>query len=166
MLPKMICQHINAGIAKGVSYPGLGCIPPWARVMKSPESFFCPQIILDGVELKDPSRMTTDPITQCLTCWLELQSSGLQSFKFNNVWNEAKGVYVEAVEQDETVGGIPGPVIEAEGSKQWKGKGRAQSWNEKETPKKQKTDKKSNIQKQNKRRVRQYPPPNCSTNIY
>jgi hypothetical protein len=85
--------------------------------------FFNVPTIPDGVEIKDPSRMTTEPITKCLAHWLELEGSGLPAFKFIKFWSESVGDCMEAKER--TVKCIPGPEVDAQRPKQSKGKGRA-----------------------------------------
>jgi hypothetical protein len=53
-----------------------------------------------GVELKEPSRMTAEPINLCLAFWLQSQSSGVQPFRFRKIWHNIDKEYVEASECD------------------------------------------------------------------
>ena len=91
--------------------------------MKNLESFFDKELISDGVELKDLSRMTIDPITKCLTHWLSVQESGMQAFKFDYIWSESNGDFIEAAASG--VGSVPEPAVDYPRSKPRKGKEKA-----------------------------------------
>ena len=83
-------------IAKGCDYPGGASTLPWARIMETPQSFFDLALLPDGVQIKDPSRMTVGPINKLFQFWLDAQIVGKEAFGFHHVWNESLERFEEA----------------------------------------------------------------------
>ena len=83
------------GMAKGLPYPGSGCIPPWARLSETPAAFFDLALIPDGIRISDPSRMNVEPINRCLQFWLNAEPH--DSFRFHHIWSETKGDFEAAL---------------------------------------------------------------------
>ena len=93
----------TTGIAKGLPYPGPGCIPPWAKLSQTPSEFFDLTSVPDGVKISDPSRMNVEPINGCLQFWLNAQQNSGNRFRFHHVWSETLGAFQAAADLPETV---------------------------------------------------------------
>jgi hypothetical protein len=94
------------GLAKGTSYPGSRCTPPWAKLAESPDQFFdvedLPEVEYDEgrkkVSLQDPSRMKNHELNACLRLWRDRQQENKPSFQFHHWWSEGQKEFVPANE--------------------------------------------------------------------
>jgi len=92
------------GLAKGASYPGSRCTPPWAKLAESPNWFFAhedlPKVDYDNsqkkVILQDPSRMKNHELNACLRLWQDCQMENMTSFQFHHWWNEGQKEFIAA----------------------------------------------------------------------
>lgn len=80
-------------MAKG--NPLSGSSPPWQQMVNDPSAFFGVDQLPDGFELKDPSKMTKDPLILLLTTWVAKQKEGQVVFRFHHTI-DSEGNMVEA----------------------------------------------------------------------
>lgn len=83
----------SQGMAKG--NPLSGSSPPWQQMVNDPSAFFGVDQLPDGFELKDPSKMTKDPLILLLTTWVAKQKEGQVAFRFHHTI-DSEGNMVEA----------------------------------------------------------------------
>jgi hypothetical protein len=60
-------------------------VVPWAALSKSPDDFFDPTNLPEGVELQEISRMKGGALNRCIRHWLECAEKGDVAFQFKTV---------------------------------------------------------------------------------